>query len=323
MDKFDRIYQLHSILSGRRTPISLEHLMERLDCSKASVYRLLHVLENNLGAEIEHGEEPPGFRYRPDANGRAFELPGLWFSAQELQALLVFHRLLETLEPGLLTEHLAPIRKRFDQLLQHKRLNLTEAGSRIRILGMAARPAGEWFHVLAGATLQRRRVRLRYHSRGKDQITERTVSPQRLTRYRDNWYLDAWDHRRTALRSFSVDRVRHATELADPAQDVPERELNEHFASAYGIFAGQANKTAVLRFSAQRARWVADERWHPEQVGQFQTDGQYELRIPYRDHRELLMDILRHGPEVEVIEPEALRMDVAAALRLALTRYGA
>lgn len=323
MDKFDRIYQLHNILAGRRTPISLEDLMARIDCSKASVYRLIHVLENHLGAEIEHGEEPSGFRYRPDSNGRAFELPGLWFSAQELQALLVFHRLLEALEPGLLTEHLAPIRKRLDELLQHKRLNLTEAGERIRILGMAARPAGEWFHVLAGATLQRHRVCLRYHSRGKDQITERTVSPQRLTRYRDNWYLDAWDHLRKALRSFAVDRVKHATELEDRTEDIPERDLDEHFASAYGIFAGQANKTAILRFSAERARWVADERWHPEQVGQFLTDGRYELRIPYRDDRELVMDILRHGAEVEVVAPDALRADVTATLRHALTRYGA
>ena len=318
MDKFDRIYQLHNILAGRRTPISLEDLMARLDCSKATVYRLVHVLENYLGAEIVHGDDPSGFQYRPDSDGRAFELPGLWFSAQELQALLVFHRLLETLEPGLLTAHLAPIRKRLDDLLQHKRLNLTEAGERIRILGMAARPAGEWFHVLAGATLQRHRVRLRYHSRGKDQITERTVSPQRLTRYRDNWYLDAWDHLRKGLRSFAVDRVKHATELKDRTVDIPDRELDEHFASAYGIFAGQANKTAILRFSAERARWVADERWHPEQVGQFLTDGRYELRIPYRDDRELVMDILRHGAGVEVVAPETLRNEVVSNLRQAM-----
>ena len=80
-------------------------------------------------------------------------------------------------------------------------------------------------------------------------------------------------------------------------------------------------KLAVLRFSRERARWVADERWHPEQSGQFLTDGRYELRIPYRDARELIMDILRHGEEVEVVEPEGLRQDVIGALRRALGRY--
>jgi len=78
----------------------------------------------------------------------------------------------------------------------------------------------------------------------------------------------------------------------------------------------------VLRFSAERARWVADERWHPEQAGQFLTDGRFELRIPYRDARELIMDILRHGPEVEVVEPEVLRSAVAECLKAALAQYG-
>jgi hypothetical protein len=90
---------------------------------------------------------------------------------------MVFDRLLESLEPGLLGEHLAPLTRRVTELLEHKRLGLAEAARRIRVLGMASRPAGEWFHVLAGATLQRRKLRLVYHGRSRDQVTERLVSP--------------------------------------------------------------------------------------------------------------------------------------------------
>ena len=50
-------------------------------------------------------------------------------------------------------------------------------------------------------------------------------------------------------------------------------------------------------------------------------DGSYALRIPYRDERELTMDILRHGPEVVVMAPEALRRAVAERLRETLARY--
>ncbi|MBI2960115.1 MAG: WYL domain-containing transcriptional regulator [Betaproteobacteria bacterium] len=322
MDKFDRIYRLHRILAGRRTPIPFEDLKERLGCSKATAYRLIRALEDHLGAPIERNGELGGFRYRKAGDGRSFELPGLWFTAEELQALIVFQRLLGSLDSGLLEEHLSPLAARLDQLLQHKRLGLGEAGRRIRILAMAARPAGKWFQVAAGGVLQRRQLRIRYHSRSRDQVTERTVSPQRMTHYRDNWYLDAWDHLRKGLRSFSVDRLRHAAALKERARDIPERELDEHYASAYGIFAGRADKTAVLRFSAERARWVAEERWHPEQAGKFLTDGRYELRIPYRDSRELVMDILRYGAEVEVVEPESLRNEVARRLAAALTSYG-
>ncbi|MGH8727246.1 MAG: helix-turn-helix transcriptional regulator [Burkholderiales bacterium] len=318
MDKFDRIYQLHHILRERRAPISRTDLMQRLECSEPTVFRLIREMRDYLGAPIEHDEESGGYCYRTD---EAFELPGLWFSSQELQAILVFDQLFASLEPGFLTEQLSPLTRRITDLLNHKRLNLSEAARRIRALSIAARPAGPWFEVLAGATLQRRKLEVRYHSRSKDQLSERTLSPQRLVHYRDNWYLDAWCHMRQALRSFAADRVRSATELPERARDFPDEELDAYYASAYGIFSGQANKTAVLRFSKERSRWVADEHWHPRQSGQFLTDGSYELSIPYRDDRELLMDILKHGSEVEVVSPESLRKAVAQHLRSALKTY--
>ena len=221
----------------------------------------------------------------------------------------------------MLSEHFAPLSRRLGALIEHKHLGLGETARRIRVLGFAQRPAGGHFQTAASATLQRRRLRITYHSRSKDQVTERTLSPQRLTHYRDAWYLDAWDHLRRALRSFSIDRIGQAIELDEPADDIAETKLDEHFVSAYGIFAGKADKTATLRFSAERARWVADERWHPQQIGQFLVDGRYELRIPYRDHRELVMDILRHGAHVEVVGPVSLHEAVVAELAAALENY--
>ena len=321
MDKFDRIYQLHDVLRDRRTPISRAELASKLECSVPTIYRLISFMRGTLRAPLEFNDELGGYYYERNADGGTYELPGLWFNERELQALLVFERLFESLEPGLMREHLQPLSKRINDLLNNKHLGLNEATNRIRVLGMAARPAGEWFHVLASATLQRRKLRLRYHGRERDDITERTVSPQRIVHYRDNWHLDAWCEMRKGLRIFAVDRVKTATELMDKAKDVTEKELNEHYASSYGIFAGKANKTAVLRFSAERARWVADERWHPEQVGQFLIDGRYELQIPYRHDHELIMDILRHGSHVEVVSPETLRAEVGQRLREALTQY--
>jgi predicted DNA-binding transcriptional regulator YafY len=98
--------------------------------------------------------------------------------------------------------------------------------------------------------------------------------------------------------------------------------LDDHYASAYGIFGGKADKLAVLHFSAEGARWVADEKWHPQQESLLLPDGRYELRIPYRESRELVMDIMRHGANVEVISPPELRRQVLEGLRKAVARYG-
>jgi predicted DNA-binding transcriptional regulator YafY len=317
MDKFDRIFHLHTILSGRRTPIPLEDLTARLECSDSTVHRIIAMMRTQLGAPIKWRADAGGYQY--EESGAEYQLPGLWFTPAELQALAVVQRLLKDLSGGLLDEHVGPLARRLEQLSQHKRLNLGEAARRLRFPAIATRQVGAAFAIAASATLQRRKLWMEYHSRNTDEHTERTISPQRLTHYREVWYLDAWDELRNELRSFSVDRISHPTLLNTSAVDIPDAELDEHYATAYGIFGGKPDKIAVLRFSRERARWVADEKWHPEQQGTILADGRYELRIPYRDSRELVMDILRHGAHVQVAEPSELRGEVVAELEAALS----
>jgi len=321
MDKFDRIFQLHGALATRHTAIPLEDLMARLECSKATVHRAINTLKDYLGAPIEFDAQAGGYRYRPNAQSIAYELPGLWFAPTELQALAVMQRLLANLSPGLLEQHLAPFSKRLNELIAHKKLNLTEAAMRIRLPAIGVRSVGDAFQMVVSATLQRRKLWLQYHSRSNDEHTDRTVSPQRVTHYRESWFLDAWDEGRCTLRTFSIDRIATPRVLDARAVDVSEDELDRHFTTSYGIFGGKADKWAVLRFTPGRARWVASEQWHPEQQGRFIASGHYELRIPYNDARELVMDILRHGPEVQVVEPGTLRDAVVQQLEGALQKY--
>ena len=254
MDKFDRIFHLHAILAARRTPISLEDLTARLECSKSTLYRAINVLKDTLHAPVEFDAEVGGFRYAGAKGESAFELPGLWFTPAELQALAVMQRLLRDVGGGLLSEHLGPLSKRLDELTRHRRLNLGEAASRLRFPAIGARPAGPAFQTCASATLQRKRLWIEYHARGTDERSERTVSPQRVTHYRESWYLDAWDDGKGELRCFAIDRILRVTLLKQRAVDVADPELDAHYASAYGIFGGRADKIAVLRFTPERAR---------------------------------------------------------------------
>ena len=108
---------------NRRTPIGREDLRERLEpCSPPTFYRLIRLLRDYLKAPLEYDAERGGYCYRRDAEGGTYELPGLWFNARELQALAVFERLFESLEPGLLAEHLQPVGERIAELISHRRL---------------------------------------------------------------------------------------------------------------------------------------------------------------------------------------------------------
>ena len=95
------------------------------------------------------------------------------------------------------------------------------------------------FQLAARALLERKRLRITYYTRARNEETQRDISPQRLVHYRENWYLDAWCHLRQDIRSFAVDAIREAAMLDETAREVRESELDEVLASGYGIFSGR------------------------------------------------------------------------------------
>lgn len=310
MDKFDRIYALHGLLSTRRHPVPLDNIMDKLECSKATAKRLISQMRLYLDAPIEYDRQHNGYYYDHKAQ-HAYELPGLWFNTSELHALLTAQALLERVDPGLYGEQLKPLGGRIRAMLEKAGHRDDESARCIRILSLAKRCFdNHTFRLVASAVLDRKQLRIRYHGRGDNNFSERDISPQRLVHYRDNWYLDAWCHSRNEFRTFAIERIEQASRLKHKAKTISEQTLDAYFASAFGIFSGPATHTAVLHFTPERARWVAEEEWHPAQQSRWLDDGCYELRIPYGNPTELIMDVLKYGTDVEVIGPARLRNDV-------------
>jgi len=177
VDRFHRYYRLHHILPSRRFPVPRAVLERELDgCSRAMVKRIIEEMRN-IGAPIEYVREQNGYRYTP---GVAFELPGIWFSPSELEALFIAEHLLERAEPGLLAETLAPLEQKLQKIFALEHLGRGELVRRVRILRMAGRGTGKFFRMAVDALTRRRRLLVEYHSRESDETTERAISPQRL-----------------------------------------------------------------------------------------------------------------------------------------------
>ena len=322
MDRLERFYKIDQMLQARRS-VAFVKLQEGLcGLSRAQLKRDLVYMKDRFHAPIEYDRETNGYRFVKPGIGPRYELPGLWFSPAEIYALLTMQQLLENLQPGLLTPHVKPLLARLSAILGTGDHSHEEVARRVRVLHQAARDLQhEHFAVVAQATLNRRRLRIAHYNRMEDRYTEREISPQRLVHYRDNWYVDAYCHLRDDLRSFSIDAIRKAELLAARARDVAKAELDEYMKSGYGIFSGKKVIWAKLKFSPLAARWVATQKWHSKQKGRFEADGSYVLELPYSDDRELVMDILKHGPDVEVLGPSELRSRVRERLKGALNHY--
>ena len=320
-----RLYRIEALIRARGH-VNFQTLLDELEVSPATLKRDLEFLRSRMGAPIEYDRIARGYCFGAAGDaGLRQELPGLWFNESELYSLLTAQQLLAGLDSdGLLSRHLQPLLDRIHQMLGSgegadaaDRLK-----KRIKVVTALRRPVpSRFFERVSTALLQRRRLHLRYLTRGRGEVSDRDVSPQRLVHYRNTWYLDAWCHRVDALRRFALDAVEEAEMLDASAKSVAMKRVQAEMDAGYGIYAGGQQRWAVLVFNPQAAQWASREEWHPEQQGRWLVDGSWEMKLPYVDDTELLMDVLRQGEQVRVTAPPALVQAVRKRLAAASAVY--
>lgn len=319
MSEIDRLYSYKTLFTGRRA-VPRHEILSKLEISPATFKRDLAKLRDRLNMPIVFDRDLDGYRLESQINRE--ELPGLWFSHDEALALITIQNMLDQLEPGLLGPKLKPLQKRLDELLGSKGIDAQTLAQRVRLVHAGKRRLHlKSFELTAKATLERHQIKVHHFNRQTGKTSERVLSPQQLIHYRDNWYLDAWCHLKNELRSFSIDALSQCEILPSQAKEMDADEIRKVMQSGYGIFGGHAYEWVKLKFNTERARWVVNEQWHPEQRGTLKPDGSYQLEVPYSDERELIGDILKFGADVEVLSPKSLRSKISQVLHTSAALY--
>ena len=319
MSEIDRLYSYRTLFTGRRA-VPRDEILTKLEISPATFKRDLSKLRDRLNIPIAFDRDLGGYKLEQQ-DGRE-ELPGLWFTQEEVLALLTIQNMIEQLEPSLLGPKLRPLQKRLDDMLTQQGLDAQVLAQRVRLVHAGKRRLKlKAFELVAKATLERKQLSIHHYNRQTGENREREISPQQLVHYRDNWYVDAWCHMRKEVRSFSVDAITDCKLIEKQAKELNPDQLRAVMQGGYGIFGGEASAWAKLKFTPQRARWVKREEWHPKQKATELADGSYVLEIPYADERELIGDLLKFGADVEVMGPPALRATVKKIVVSTLVLY--
>lgn len=319
MSEIDRLYSYRTLLTGRRA-VPRHEILSKLEISLATFKRDLAKLRDRLNIPIVFDRDLGGYKLEI-ADSRE-ELPGLWFSQEEILALLTIQNMIGQLEPGILGPKLKPLQKRLDDMLTSQGLSSQTLAQRVRLVHAGKRSLQlKCFEIVAKATLERLQLKITHFNRQSGEKLQRVISPQQLIHYRDNWYVDAWCHLRKGLRSFAIDAIAECELLEEDAKEFDPEMVRENMQDGYGIFGGKVKDWAKLKFSPERSRWVQFEEWHPDQRKEIRSDGSVVMEIPYSDEREILGDILRHGSDVEVISPPTLRTSVLMTVEKMKTRY--
>jgi len=185
-----------------------------------------------------------------------------------------------------------------------------------RRVAVALDPAGETLRRVRTGLDTVRRMHLRYHSVGRDEVTERDVDPMRLVSVQGRWYLEAWCRRVDDVRLFRLDRILSA-ELLDVAAEVPPsavpRDLSE------GLFRPRDDDPQVVLELAPGALWVSD--YYPcEQIEEL-PGGRQLVTLRARDLAWLCRLALSLGDAVRILSPPELVADVHAQAAAAYAVY--
>jgi len=325
MGQMERVYKLENLLATR-VGISRADLLSELGVSPATLKRDLEYMRDRLNAPIIWDRELRGYRFEEQSGaGRPFQLPGSWFSEEELLAFATFQHLLTSLDAGgPVAAQLKPLMERLNNVLGNESAEVKEIQRRVKLLSTSMRRDDlAYFQTVGAALVRRQRLKIGYDARGRPAgQSQRVVSPQRLIHYRSNWYLGAWCHQTEGIRTFSLDAISACTVLEQKAKQIAQGKLAAYYDGGYGIFGGESLQWAKLKFVPRAARYVEGEIWHAEQRGRRTRDGGYILEVPYSMPRELVMDILRHGEDVEVLGPASLRAEVEGRVRALAAVYG-
>ena len=319
MSEIDRLYSYKSLFLKRRL-ISQSEILSSLEISTATFKRDLSKLRDRLNLPIIYDRTLRGYRLDKDTSPNGFS--SAIFSKEEILVFSTIQYILTQFEPHLFNSALKPLKTKIEFMLNDIGLTESDVMSRIKFLYSRKRTLNyDIFERLLSASFNRKKVSIRYLDSQSNITIERTISPQQLIYYKDNWYIDAWCHFRNDVRTFALDAIEACTIVNESVKELNIAENKRMDRVDYGIFIGRVQQWAKIKINSKSASWVIREEWHPDQKTHMGSDGWLTLEIPYSDSREILAEILKLGNNAMVLEPKELKNSHVENLQLTLANY--
>lgn len=293
-------------------------LAERFECSARTAQRNIEHFRDRLGAPLKYDPSKRGFFYTDPS----FTLPVMRLSESELVALLASHKLLTDAAAGPLGEELARVTVKLDSLLSQNLPAGVDPERAFSFRWQGFSPGDPLvFKQVTVALLSRHLLTFCYYSPASGQCTMRTVEPHHMLNYMGAWHVIAFCRLRGEWRDFHLSRI-SMIKLEDDSFGLRnEEEWRPFLEDTFGIFQNRRRFEVTIRFTAERARWVRDEIWHPDQRQQPLEDGGLLLTLPASHEVEIIREVLKHGAHAEIVEPDWLREKIGEEISLMMKNY--
>lgn len=306
----------------RQRPLSARALASEFGISLRTAYRDFDFLRDTWKADLDYDRDAGGFVMKGDMPS----LPRARLTHGELVALLFAERIARQYRG---TPFESDVRQAFKKVEPLFPAEVEVEGALLDSLVSldlgpvhSADPAT--FRTVLQAASEARVLRARYTSLSSNATRVRELHPYRIFNMKGDWYVAAFDPGHREVRDFAMHRFQSASVLKKRFVRDPSFDFEEYKARAFGIEKAARDAQAVrvrLRFSPHQSRWIRERQWHSTARLHEERGGGLTLDLDVVESSELVRWILQFGPEVEVIEPHSLRLQVATQLRKATGLY--
>jgi predicted DNA-binding transcriptional regulator YafY len=287
-------------------------LAAHFEITERMIQKDLEIIRHGLTLPLMHDTEGYFFEYMP-------RLPTLQYTFSEALALLLAVQAAQQIS-GIGSVDLAAAVARLESLFPAEFAPLLRQYGQRQPLTAQGQHRQQMLTLLNRALLEGHKVRMLYETRSRGGArSDRVVWPYTLYPYMRSWQLIAYCERREQVLMFKVDRIEEAT-LSDETYTIPaDFDVEAYMGNTWGLLRGEGGEpvAVTLRFAADTGRRVAEDYWHGSQEVEVQADGSVLFRLHIAITSEFVGWVLRHGSEVEVLEPDTLRARVAEEHRRA------
>lgn len=186
-------------------------------------------------------------------------------------------------------------------------------------------PSGD--HLLSVVTYAMKKgqtLRIRYRKFIDAEPYETEIEPYCVKLFRQRWYMLAHRKGRDYLAIYAFDRMEMA-KMTDNSFSISDQfDAERYFKNLFGIFQPQPNEhleTIIIRTYNGEWNYLRTLPLHGSQKELQGTEEYIDFSICVYPTRDLKLELLSRGANVEVVKPLALRREMADMIRAASKRY--
>lgn len=295
-------------------------LAEAWEVSSKTFQRDLDYMRYQLNAPLEYSAKERGYFYTEDE----YQLPAINIKESDLFAMYLADKLLRQYEGTPIYDSLCSVFRKIEDALPDK---VTTRPGNDQSLFTVFPPFAtvilpEVFETVVDCLRTSSRLEIEYRRPGGTPLC-RQIDPYHGVRFEGDWYVVAFCHLRSAIRTFSLARMATARKMEERFVLPEQFDYRKLSGSQFGIHRGEDEVEVRILFTSSAAAYVRERVWHPSQTIEEHADGSLIVSLTVNHLLELTRWILSWGAMAQVLGPPHLADKIRNEMKCGAELYDA